>query len=78
MEYLYENRQKDQYDEKGMCKGVIHRVKKGDTLYEISRRYHVSVARLFYANPYVDLYQLRPEEELCIPTVEPEEKEEIE
>lgn len=33
------------------CRGVVHVVKKGDTLYKISRVYDVKVADLIWMNP---------------------------
>ena len=35
------------------CRGVVHVVKKGDTLYKISRVYDVKVADLIWMNPGV-------------------------
>ena len=51
----------------GPCRGIIHVVKPGDSLYLIGRRYHVSVTQLMFANPYVDVYNLQIGDELCIP-----------
>lgn len=49
------------------CKGTIYKVEKGDTLYSISRKYQLKVRDLMRANPFVNVYQLRIGEELCIP-----------
>lgn len=49
------------------CRGIIHVIQKGDTLYLLSKKYHVSVAQIMYANPYVDIYNLTIGDELCIP-----------
>ena len=38
------------------CRGVVHVVKKGDTLYKISRVYDVKVADLIWMNPGVRIY----------------------
>lgn len=51
----------------GSCQGLIHVVEKGDTLYRLSRYYHVSVSQIMYENPYVDIYNLQVGDELCIP-----------
>lgn len=51
----------------GRCTGLIHVVEKGDTLYRLSREYHVSVSDLMYENPYVNVYNLQVGDELCIP-----------
>ena len=51
----------------GTCSGLIHVVEKGDTLYRLSRYYHVSVSDIMYENPYVNIYNLQVGDELCIP-----------
>ena len=51
------------------CRGQIYKVQKGDTLYGISRKYNLRVRDLMKANPFVNVYQLRIGEELCIPVV---------
>ncbi len=53
----------------GHCKGLVHVVQKGDTLYELGKYYHVSVTQLMFANPFVDVYNLQIGDELCIPSV---------
>ncbi|MCH5268543.1 MAG: LysM peptidoglycan-binding domain-containing protein [Lachnospiraceae bacterium] len=49
------------------CNGYTHTIKRGDTLYALSRRYQVPLELLLRANPYVDVYNLQPGESLCIP-----------
>ena len=44
------------------CNGHMHMIKKGDTLYALSRRYHVPLEVMLRANPYVDVYNLQPGE----------------
>lgn len=51
--------------------GFVHTVGKGDTLYLLGKRYHVRVSALIFANPYVDVYDLRPGDQLCIPKPRP-------
>lgn len=51
----------------GPCRGIIHVIEKGDTLYQLGQRYHVSVSRIMFANPYVNIYNLQIGDELCIP-----------
>ena len=56
----------------GPCRGIIHVIQKGDTLYQLGKRYHVSVGQLMFANPFVDVYNLQIGDELCIPaTIQP-------
>ncbi|MCI9682553.1 MAG: LysM peptidoglycan-binding domain-containing protein, partial [Lachnospiraceae bacterium] len=40
------------------CQGVLHIVQKGDTLYLLSRRYHIPLWMVLNANPYVNIYNL--------------------
>lgn len=47
-------------------------IKKGDTLYSISRHFNVSVDAIMQANPYVNLYNLMVDEVLCIPVSIPD------
>lgn len=49
------------------CNGRIHTIQTGDTLYKISGMYHVPLALILRANPYVDIYNLQVGEKLCIP-----------
>lgn len=49
------------------CNGKIHTIQTGDTLYKISGMYHVPLALILRANPYVDIYNLQVGEKLCIP-----------
>ena len=51
------------------CRGQIYKVKQGDTLYSISRKYNLRVRDLMQANPFVNVYQLQIGEELCIPVI---------
>ena len=49
------------------CHGFLHIVEKGDTLYLLSRRYHVPLWAVLNANPYVNIYNLQIGDEICIP-----------
>ncbi len=51
------------------CRGLIYTVEKGDTLYRIGQKYQVKVSALIFANPYVDVYNLQPGDQICIPMV---------
>ncbi len=50
------------------CNGVIHTVRKGDSLYSLSRQYDVPLVSILRANPYVDIYNLMIGSRICIPT----------
>lgn len=56
---------------KRYCNGMVHVIKQGETLYQLSRRYRVPLALILRANPYVDVYNLQPGQEICIPVVRP-------
>lgn len=58
------------------CRGIYHVIEQGDTLYSLGQRYRVSVSDIMRANPYVNVYNLRIGEELCIPVKGPEPREE--
>lgn len=49
------------------CRGVVHIIKKGDTLYKLSRIYDVRVADIIWMNPGVRIYNLQIGDRLCIP-----------
>ena len=49
------------------CSGVIHVVKEGDTLYKIAQMHKISVLDLLLANPYVNVYNLQIDDEICVP-----------
>ena len=51
------------------CNGMVHVIKQGETLYQLSRRYRVPLALILRANPYVDVYNLQVGQEICIPMV---------
>lgn len=49
------------------CRGIIHVVTEGDTLYLLGKKYHVPLLQIMYSNPFVDIYNLQVGDELCIP-----------
>ncbi|MCI8418616.1 MAG: LysM peptidoglycan-binding domain-containing protein [Lachnospiraceae bacterium] len=49
------------------CRGFLHTVARGDTLYLLSRCYGVPLSSILLANPYVNVYNLQPGDEICIP-----------
>ena len=49
------------------CNGIIYTIKKGDTLYSLSTRFRVPLAKILRANPYIDIYNLQIGEQICIP-----------
>lgn len=53
------------------CNGMIHVIKEGDNLYQLSRQYRVPLALIMRANPYVDVYNLTVGQEICIPVGRP-------
>lgn len=53
------------------CYGFTHVIKKGDTLYKLSKQYNVKVSALILANPYVNIYNLQVGDTICIPRIRP-------
>lgn len=53
------------------CNGMVHVIKKGETLYQLSREYRVPLPAILRANPYVDVYNLQIGQEICIPMRRP-------
>lgn len=49
------------------CRGIVHVINKGDSLYAISRKYNVPLALIMRANPYADVYNLQMGDEICVP-----------
>jgi len=49
------------------CYGFLHRIRKGDTLYLLSRMYGIPLWNILLANPYVNIYNLQIGDEICIP-----------
>lgn len=49
------------------CNGIVHEVKKGDTLYLLSRYYNVGVSDIIRENRGVNPYNLMVGDTLCIP-----------
>lgn len=69
MNNIYENIKCMQDILTGRVHGIEYTVVKGDTLYELACRYHVSVNNIICANPDIDVYRLTPGKVLIIPTV---------
>lgn len=51
--------------------GMVHVIQSGENLYQLSRKYRVPLALILRANPYVDVYNLQPGQEICIPMSRP-------
>lgn len=49
------------------CRGIVHTIVKGDTLYRLGRLYNVPLEAIFDANPDADVYNLKIGEKVCIP-----------
>lgn len=46
---------------------LIHRVEKGETLYKLAKYYGARLIDILKENPYVDVYNLQPGDEIKIP-----------
>lgn len=51
------------------CRGYIHVIEAGDTLYKLARKYDVKLFDIMRLNPYVNVYNLQIGDEICIPTM---------
>ncbi len=51
------------------CRGYIHVIEKGDTLYKLAKKYDVRLFDIMRLNPYVNVYNLQIGDEICIPTM---------
>lgn len=51
------------------CRGYIHVIEPGDTLYKLARKYDVKLFDIMRLNPYVNVYNLQIGDEICIPTM---------
>ncbi len=74
--------QKEEEEKEGkmvgkMCGGIIYKIKDGDTLYGIAKKYDLKVRDLLSANLYTDVYNLQREDEVCIPVIENKSMEEF-
>lgn len=49
------------------CRGIVHTIVRGDTLYRLGKLYNVPLEDIFDANPDVDIYSLKIGEKICIP-----------
>lgn len=49
------------------CDGITHTIKQGENLYNLSRYYKIPLAILLRANPYIDVYNLKVGDTICVP-----------
>lgn len=49
------------------CRGIVHTVRPGDTLYKISRIYGVTVDQLMDSNDDINVYNLQVGSKICVP-----------
>ena len=48
-------------------RGITYTVHTGESLYSISRRYHVTIAEISRENPFIDIYNLVVGDEIYLP-----------
>ena len=51
------------------CRGYVHVIEEGDTLYKLAKKYDVRLFDIMRLNPYVNVYNLQIGDEICIPTM---------
>lgn len=56
------------------CRGYVHVVEQGDTLYKLAKKYDVKLFDIMRLNPYVNVYNLQIGDEICIPTMAAKEE----
>lgn len=49
------------------CSGVMHVIRRGDSLYKLSRIYGVTLESIMDANPNVNVYNMQVGSTICIP-----------
>lgn len=54
------------------CNGIIHTIKRGDTLYLLARQYNITVNDIMRANANMNIYNLQIGDQICIPVRRPE------
>lgn len=53
------------------CNGIVHTIRRGDTLYLLSRYYNVTVDEIMRANERLNIYNLQVGDQICIPVGRP-------
>lgn len=53
------------------CNGIVHTIRRGDTLYLLSRYYNVTINEIMRANANVNIYNLQIGDQICIPVRRP-------
>lgn len=53
------------------CNGIVHTIRRGDTLYLLSRHYNVTINEIMRANSNVNVYNLQVGDQICIPVKRP-------
>ena len=53
------------------CNGIVHTIRRGDTLYLLSRYYNVTINEIMRANANVNVYNLQIGDQICIPVRRP-------
>ena len=53
------------------CNGIVHTIKKGDTLYQLSRYYNVTINEIMRANANINVYNMQVGDQICIPVKRP-------
>lgn len=56
-------------DGRMQCRGYVHVIEPGDTLYKLAKKYDVRLFDIMRLNPYVNVYNLQIGDEICIPTM---------
>ena len=49
------------------CNGTIYVVQQGDTMYKIAKKFRIDLNLLMQNNPYLNVFNLKPGDEMCLP-----------
>lgn len=49
------------------CNGTIYVIQQGDTMYKIAKKFRINLETLMQNNPYLNVFNLKPGDEMCLP-----------
>ena len=49
------------------CNGTIYVIQQGDTMYKIAKKFRINLETIMQNNPYLNVFNLKPGDEMCLP-----------
>lgn len=49
------------------CDGTIYVIQQGDTMYKIAKKFRINMEAIMQNNPYLNVFNLKPGDEMCLP-----------